>query len=216
MHHSIGLRLKQERLRLGFSQEVCAAIAQLKTFYSLSCWECEKGYPTVDALRLWGESGMDIHFILTGSFYEICHKNEYLSMLIKFIRQLNHQQRSRLECLFLSQTQLSSDEEQNFSTLGQRLQQERMRLNFNKQQLAQYAQITYKTVSFWEEDRYPPNLKALLSWQKIGLDLGFVITGRIENPWACSYVRQLIKNWPTMQPTLNDLMDRVVQPLSET
>ena len=61
----IGVRLREERERLGMSQPKFAAIAQT-TKQTLFSWETEKTEPTASQLAAFADAGVDAVYILTG------------------------------------------------------------------------------------------------------------------------------------------------------
>lgn len=62
---AVGLRLKEERVRLGFSQTDFAALAGAKKGTQIS-WEKDASSPTAQALVAFAEAGADVLYILTG------------------------------------------------------------------------------------------------------------------------------------------------------
>jgi transcriptional regulator with XRE-family HTH domain len=64
----IGARLKEERLRLGFSQEQFAEKAGV-TRSPYTSWEAGKTSPTVVQLSALADIGVDTHYVLTGTRY---------------------------------------------------------------------------------------------------------------------------------------------------
>ena len=62
---TVGLRLKEERLRLGLSQTDFAALAGVKKGTQIS-WEKDSSSPTAQALVAFVEAGADILYVLTG------------------------------------------------------------------------------------------------------------------------------------------------------
>ncbi len=210
---NIGIRLNQERLRLGLNQTECANIAQIKMFY-VSEWERSRGMPDMETLRLWGEYGMNIHFLLTGQHDIIKNDDNCLCLLLMFLQQANQYQIQLIsEMIEVAQTEFGCcDEQEVKSTIGQRIQEERLRLVFNKSTFASYGLTTYQTVTDWENGLTQPRLKNLLAWhQQTDFDLGYVLTGRKEYPWLSRSARQLIQLWPHMQPVLHKLMLCMIQ-----
>ncbi|WP_288804177.1 helix-turn-helix transcriptional regulator [uncultured Novosphingobium sp.] len=62
---SVGARLREERQRLGLSQERFAALAGVAKNTAIN-WEKEKSSPTAAALLAFAEAGADALYILTG------------------------------------------------------------------------------------------------------------------------------------------------------
>lgn len=62
---SIGSRLREERLRLGFSQTALASLAG-KTKHALINWEKGLRSPTAEALAAFAKAGADPLYIVTG------------------------------------------------------------------------------------------------------------------------------------------------------
>ncbi|MDD0837010.1 XRE family transcriptional regulator [Curvibacter sp. HBC61] len=60
-----GIRLRQERERLGFSQSDFAALVPVtrKTMFN---WESGAGQVASDALAVWAGSGLDVLYVVTG------------------------------------------------------------------------------------------------------------------------------------------------------
>ncbi|WP_217429774.1 helix-turn-helix domain-containing protein [Sphingomonas bacterium] len=65
MKLSIGARLREERLRLGLSQEAFASLAGLSKRVQLK-WEKDESAPSAPILRAFAEAGADVLYILTG------------------------------------------------------------------------------------------------------------------------------------------------------
>ncbi len=61
----VGVRLKEERERLGFNQPVFAAIAGA-TKQTVNSWEAGRSSPKADQLEALGEQGVDVYYVLTG------------------------------------------------------------------------------------------------------------------------------------------------------
>ncbi len=212
----IGSRLKQERQRLGLSQKECADLAKLEVPYSISSWECGRSYPSVEALFLWGEYGIDIHFLLTGSPYSIENSHENIKQVLVFMQQANKYQLLLINhILQLTKKNLKKwkplDECLGIqSTVGMRVREERIRFKLNKVQFIQQSLTNYQSVSDWENSVHVPRLKNLLAWhQQTDFDLGYVLTGRKEYPWLSRSARQLIQLWPHMEPVLHRLLNHM-------
>lgn len=62
---SVGSRLREERQRLGLSQERFAALAGVAKNTAIN-WEKDKSSPTAAALIAFSEAGADAYYILTG------------------------------------------------------------------------------------------------------------------------------------------------------
>lgn len=63
--HTIGGRLKIERVRLGLSQPALGTLADM-TKGAVQQWESGKTFPTANVLAVFGEAGADVLFIMTG------------------------------------------------------------------------------------------------------------------------------------------------------
>ncbi|WP_374410617.1 helix-turn-helix domain-containing protein [Novosphingobium colocasiae] len=62
---TVGTRLKEERARLGLTQEALAAVANVAKNTAIN-WEKDKSSPTANALMLIADAGADAIYILTG------------------------------------------------------------------------------------------------------------------------------------------------------
>lgn len=62
----IGTRLKEERERLGYTQDAFAEIVGAKR-RALIEWEKGNTSPTLASLDLWGSVGVDVIYVMTGS-----------------------------------------------------------------------------------------------------------------------------------------------------
>ena len=62
---SSGQRLREERERLGFSQNDFAALVPVtrKTMFN---WESGAGHVATEALAVWARSGLDVLYVVTG------------------------------------------------------------------------------------------------------------------------------------------------------
>ncbi|AVO33660.1 helix-turn-helix domain-containing protein [Ottowia oryzae] len=66
--------------------------------------------------------------------------------------------------------------------MGERIKEERERLNFNQAQFADLAGATRKTLFNWETGVAAPNANALAVWAGHGLDVLYVVTGQRSQP----------------------------------
>jgi len=80
------------------------------------------------------------------------------------------------------------------TTIGQRLKEERERLNLSQTSMADAAGTTKKTQIDYETDRTPPKATYLAAVATYGVDIAYVVTGqRLENvagtPTELAYLR---------------------------
>jgi transcriptional regulator with XRE-family HTH domain len=66
----------------------------------------------------------------------------------------------------------------NLGALGARLRAERVRLGFNQADFAASGGVNRNSQTAYETGKTPPNVEYLLSLERIGVDVGFVLTGR--------------------------------------
>lgn len=62
----LGDRLKEERMRLGFSQPAFAALVEASKS-SQASWEKGTAYPNAQALDVWARVGVDVAYVVTGN-----------------------------------------------------------------------------------------------------------------------------------------------------
>lgn len=62
--------------------------------------------------------------------------------------------------------------------LGERLREERLRLNFKQEDLAEKAGTSKNSLAAYELGRTPINAMLLLILQDLGVDVAYVVTGR--------------------------------------
>jgi transcriptional regulator with XRE-family HTH domain len=79
-------------------------------------------------------------------------------------------------------------------SIGQRLKEERERLNLSQTALAEAAGTTKQTQFAYETDRTPPKASYLAAVAPYGVDVAYVVTGqRLENvagtPTELAYLR---------------------------
>lgn len=65
MRTDIGIRLREERLRLGYSQTGFAALGSASKRSQID-WECGKTSPSAEFLAIVAEAGVDALYVLTG------------------------------------------------------------------------------------------------------------------------------------------------------
>ena len=65
---------------------------------------------------------------------------------------------------------------------GERIKEERERLDFNQADFAALAGATRKTLFNWESGAASPNAAALAAWAEAGLDVLYVVTGQRSQP----------------------------------
>ena len=67
-----GQRLREERERLGFSQNDFAALVPVtrKTMFN---WESGAGHVATEALAVWARSGLDVLYVVTGERLPMQH-----------------------------------------------------------------------------------------------------------------------------------------------
>jgi transcriptional regulator with XRE-family HTH domain len=69
-----GMRLREERERLGYSQNdfaACAAVTR-KTLFN---WESGAGNISIEALRAWSPLGLDVLYVVTGQRLSARHRD---------------------------------------------------------------------------------------------------------------------------------------------
>lgn len=67
---SLGDRLKEERVRLGYSQPKFAELVGASKRTQIG-WEQGRSSPPGDALSIWANEGMDVTFVVTGEKREV-------------------------------------------------------------------------------------------------------------------------------------------------
>ena len=66
--------------------------------------------------------------------------------------------------------------------MGERLKEERERLNFSQVQFAELVGATRKTLFNWETGVAAPNANVLAAWAAHGMDVLYVVTGQRSQP----------------------------------
>lgn len=64
------------------------------------------------------------------------------------------------------------------STIGERIRNERKRLGHNQDEFCSAVGVSRKTQSHYESDKHSPDTNYLTEASRIGVDIGYVITGR--------------------------------------
>ncbi|MBI1626941.1 helix-turn-helix domain-containing protein [Comamonas suwonensis] len=62
--------------------------------------------------------------------------------------------------------------------LGERLKEERERLGFSQPAFAALAEASKSSQASWEKETAYPNAKALEIWARVGVDVGYLVTGK--------------------------------------
>ncbi|EEM6320277.1 helix-turn-helix domain-containing protein [Salmonella enterica] len=66
--------------------------------------------------------------------------------------------------------------------IGLRIKEERVRLNLSQQKLADYIDVSKRTLIDWEKDRTSPTAVQLSALSSIGMDIMYIVTGsRLSN-----------------------------------
>lgn len=61
--------------------------------------------------------------------------------------------------------------------IGERLKEERERLGFSQPAFAAMTEASKSSQASWEKETAYPNAKALAVWARVGVDVGYVVTG---------------------------------------
>lgn len=61
--------------------------------------------------------------------------------------------------------------------IGLRIKEERVRLNLSQQKLADYIDVSKRTLIDWEKDRTSPTAVQLSALSSIGMDIMYIVTG---------------------------------------
>ena len=61
--------------------------------------------------------------------------------------------------------------------IGERIREERERLGFSQPVFAALAESSKSSQISWEKETAYPNAKAMAAWAKVGVDVGYVLTG---------------------------------------
>ena len=61
--------------------------------------------------------------------------------------------------------------------IGDRIREERERLGYSQPVFAALAEASKSSQISWEKETAYPNAKALATWAKVGVDVGYVLTG---------------------------------------
>lgn len=66
----------------------------------------------------------------------------------------------------------------DFLHLGQRLKEERLRINFSQLAMADSCSVNRNTLAAWEKGEQVPNAVALAVMDRLGLDVLYIVVGR--------------------------------------
>ncbi|MDH0200822.1 helix-turn-helix domain-containing protein [Comamonas aquatica] len=69
-------------------------------------------------------------------------------------------------------------QEKNFASFGDRLREERIRIDMQQLELADACSVSRRTLSAWENGEATPNAPALAVMAGVGFDVLYVVTGQ--------------------------------------
>ena len=220
--YQFGKRIQLERQRLGLSQSDCATVTGLSR-HTQSDWENNEATPNAQVLMIWSKIGFDIQYIMTGQYsgftdcdalfviLDVFNKNDQRTKTI--ISQIfvmmgtfcvsSQQKRTSLNLkAIISQKQLTA--------FGQRVKEERSRLQLKQTDLASLIQTSRTSQSIWESGQRFPNLTVLLAWQEMGFDVSYLITGRRLNHVMTTEEQRIIDIWQQANSEMRTALSAVV------
>ncbi|WP_407714192.1 helix-turn-helix transcriptional regulator [Comamonas testosteroni] len=93
--------------------------------------------------------------------------------------------------------------EKNFSPIGERLRDERLRIDMQQIDFADSCGVSRRTLSSWENGEATPNAAALAVMAAIGVDVLYVVTGQRANASESTLApaeRELLQAWRNGSP----------------
>jgi len=106
--------------------------------------------------------------------------------------------------------------EKNFSPIGERLRDERLRIDMQQIDFADSCGVSRRTLSSWENGEATPNAAALAVMAALGVDVLYVVTGQRANASESTLApaeRELLQAWRNGSPdgrTALEAMARVI------
>ena len=224
--HQFGKRIQLERLRLGLNKSGCAKKAGF-THSAQSEWENNEATPNAQVLMIWSKIGFDIQYIMTGQYsgftdcdalfviLDVFNKNDQRTKTIisQIFVMMNtfcispQQKRTSLNLkTIISQKQLAA--------FGQRVKEERSRLQLKQTDLARFVHSSRTSQSAWESGQRFPNLTVLLAWQEMGFDVSYLITGRRLNHVMTTEEQRIVDVWQQANSEMRTALSAVVHLIS--
>ncbi|MDO4427739.1 MAG: helix-turn-helix transcriptional regulator [Moraxella sp.] len=79
--------------------------------------------------------------------------------------------------------------------IGERLREERTRLNLTQYQLSSMAEVTQSTYSKYERGERVPTLQAVNGFYRLGMDITYLLTGERSTPTEGVHLSTLEQKW---------------------
>lgn len=89
-------------------------------------------------------------------------------------------------------------QEKNFAYFGDRLREERIRIDMQQLELADACSVSRRTLSAWENGEATPNAPALAVMAGVGFDVLYVVTGQRAGEAESTLApaeRELLQAW---------------------
>lgn len=165
----IGVRLREERQRLGLNQADFAAIGGVRKLAQFN-YEADKRQPDKAYLVALAARGVDVHYVLTGE-----RMPDVLRDNVRAAAQLTLNTIECEDALIPFQAPAS---EGVGAQIGARLREERERLLWSQQGLSNACAVTMRTQRNYELGQRLPNAAYLAAANAAGIDVHFVLTGQ--------------------------------------
>ena len=82
--------------------------------------------------------------------------------------------------------------------IGERIREERSRLDLNQSDMADIAGVGKRTIIDWEKDRSSPTAQHLVKLSAVGVDTTYILTGVRTNTAEMFVAQKLAASAPTV------------------